>query len=120
MHCIIPASRGWLNVWSEVGFEEDKLDVGGAVCNLMASKVIESQCDMLIFTVEVVIKFLDPFFEKLCCYPCGLIVLILKTIVGWCLLVETSGLLQFPNVKHRPFLSAGLVANKHNSNLKSV
>ena len=44
------------------------------------------------------------------------VVSITKTVPGCLYLFETSGLLRFPNVKDRPFLSASLVANKCDGN----
>ena len=108
-----------LNVGGEVGLKEYEFDVGRLICDLMTSKVIECQCNMPILAPELLVKFLDPFFEKFCSHPCCLVVTITKTILGW-LLLETSRLLRFPDVKDRPFLSAGLVANKCDSNSEFI
>ena len=44
-----------LNVWCEIRFEIDKLNVGGLVCDHMAREVIKGQSDMLLFTAEVLV-----------------------------------------------------------------
>lgn len=109
-----------LNVRGEVGLEEYEFDVGRLVCDLVTSEVIECQCDMPILAPELLVKFLDPFFEKFRSHPCCLVVAITKTILGWLLLLETSRLLRFPDVKDRPFLGAGLVANECDSNSEFI
>ena len=109
-----------LNVGGEVGLKEYEFDVGRLICNLMTSKVIECQCNMLILTPELLVEFLDPFFKKFHSHPCHLVVAIMKTILRWLLLLETSRLLRFPNIKDRPFLGAGLVANECDSNSEFI
>ena len=109
-----------LNVGGEVGLKEYDFDVGRLVYNLMTSKVIECQCNMPILAPELLVKFLDPFFENFCSHPWCLVVAITKTILGWLFPPETSRLLRFPDVKDRPFLSAGLVANKCDSNSEFI
>ena len=109
-----------LNIGGEVGLKEYEFDVGRLICNFMTSEVIKCQCDMPTLAPKLLVEFLDPFFKKFCSHPCRLVVAITKTILRWLLLLETSRLLRFPNVKDRPFLGAGLVANKYDSNLEFI
>ena len=100
----------------EVGLKVDKFDIGRFICDLMTSKVIKCQCNMLILMPELLVEILDLFFKKFHSHPCCFVVSITKTVPGYLYLFETSGLLRFPNVKDRPFLSASLVANKCDGN----
>ena len=54
-----------LDIRGEVGLKIDELDVGGLICDLVASKIIKGQGNMSLCVLEFLVEFFNPLLKIL-------------------------------------------------------